>query len=431
MAEMDRQDGADIHPHPNLPPSRGKGYPQGLWQDADFAKFWVSRTVSNFGFLMGALQFVAVLALDATPFQMGVLGALGVAPSIVIGFFVGVVADRIRRRPILIASELGRFALLASIPVAFLIGQLRIEQLYAVAFCNGVMATFFDVANRSYLPTLVRRRDLVDANSKLTASESFAEVTAFSVGGWIAQLANSITASAIGGLTFLLSAVSLAFIRKRELTAEPSERGGNVAREIADGLGVVWNDRLLRALTAAAVAENWMSGMVGAVMLVFGVRELGFGPGALGTIFAIGGISSIVGSIYAGRVARRFGFGAALAGGYTVYMLTILFIPMAQEPLLFAGLMLTLAQLGDGFFTMFMVHENSLRQAITPERSLGRMNATMRSLGLAALFAGSLAGGGIAGVIGLRLTIVAAACVGLLGALWLWLSPLHSVRELD
>ena len=143
---MDRQDGGDACPHPNpLPEGEGtgrEGYFRGLWRDWDFVKFWVSRTVSNFGTLMGALQFVAVLVLDATPFQMGVLGALGVAPSIVIGFFVGVVADRIRRRPILIVSELGRFALLASIPVAYLFGQLRIEQLYAVAFFNGVATTF-------------------------------------------------------------------------------------------------------------------------------------------------------------------------------------------------------------------------------------------------------------------------------------------------
>ena len=136
---MDREVGGDGGPHPNPLPEgegtqEGKGFLGGLWRDGDFVKFWVSRTVSNFGILMGALQFVAVLVLDATPFQMGVLGALGVAPSIIIGFFVGVVADRIRRRPILIVSELGRFALLASIPVAYLFGQLRIEQLYAVAF---------------------------------------------------------------------------------------------------------------------------------------------------------------------------------------------------------------------------------------------------------------------------------------------------------
>lgn len=403
----------------------------GLWRDGDFVKFWVSRTVSNFGTLMGALQFVAVLVLHASPFQMGILSALGVAPSILIGFFVGVVADRIRRRPIMIASELGRFALLASIPAAYVLGQLRIEQLYAVAFFNGVLTTFFDVANRSYLPTLVGRGELVDANSKLTASESFAEVTAFSVGGWIAQLANSILVAAIGGLTFLVSALSLAFVRKREPAAEPPEAGGNVAREIADGLRVVWNDRLLRALGVAAIAENWTAGMMSAVVLVFGVRELGFGPGMLGTIFAIGGISSIFGSIYAGWSARRFGFGNALVGGYAVYMLTILFIPVAREPLLFAGLMLTLAQLGDGFFTMFMVQESSLRQAITPERSLGRMNASIRSLGLAALFLGSLVGGWVAGVVGLRMTIVLAACVGLLGAAYMVLSPLRTVRELD
>lgn len=153
--------------------------------------------------------------------------------------------------------------------------------------------------------------------------------------------------------------------------------------------------------------------------------------GALGTIFAIGGISSIVGSIYAGWAARAFGFGKALVGGYAVYMLTILFIPVAQEPLLFAGLMLALAQLGDGFFTMFMVHESSLRQTITPERSLGRMNASIRSLGLAALFAGSLVGGWIAGVIGMRVTIVVAACIGILGALYMMMSPLRSVKQLN
>ena len=402
-----------------------------MWRDADFVRFWVSRTVSNFGFLMGALQFVAVLVLNATPFQMGVLGALRVAPSIFIGLFLGVIADRVRRRPILIAAELGRSALLASIPVTYLTGQLSMEQLYAVAFFHGVLTTFYDVANRSYLPTLVKRNDLVDANSKLTASESFAEVTAFSVGGWIAQLASSIAVAAIGGLTFLLSAVSLAFIRKQEPAAEPSEQGGSVAREMWEGLGLVWRDRLLRALAVAAIAENWVTGMVGAVMLVFGVRELGIGPGVLGTIFAVGGISSIAGSIYAGRAARRFGFGRALVGGYSVFMLTILFIPVAREPLLFAGLMLTLAQLGDGFFTMFMVQESSLRQAITPERSLGRMNATIGSLGLAALFAGSLVGGWVAGIIGLRMTIAAAACIGLLGAAWLWLSPLRAVRELE
>ncbi|MDE2686987.1 MAG: MFS transporter [Chloroflexota bacterium] len=403
---------------------------RGLTRDPDFAKFWVSRTVSNFGALMGALQFVAVLVLHATSLQMGILSALGVAPSIVIGFLIGVVADRIRRRPILIAAELGRFVLLASIPVAYLVGLLRIEQLYAVAFFNGVLTTFFDVANRSYLPTLVRRSDLVDANSKLTASESFAEVTAFSIGGWIAQMANSVLVAAIGGLTFLVSALSLAFIRKQELTADITRQSGSVFREIASGLGVVWNDKLLRALAVANAAENWTVGMLSAVVLVFGVRELGFGPGALGTIFAIGGISSIIGASYAGWAARKFGFGAALVGGYAVYMLSILFIPAAREPLLLAGIMLTLAQLGDGFFTMFMVHESSLRQAITPDRSLGRMNATMRSLGLAALFAGSLVGGWIAVIIGLRLTIVVAASIGILGAVLLAVSPITSVNTI-
>ena len=276
MGDPDRQDGGDDSgPHPNpLPEGEGtqkKGWFGGLWQDPDFAKFWVSRTVLNFGILMGALQFVAVLVLGATPFQMGVLVALGVAPSIVIGFFAGVIADRIRRRPILIVSELGRFALLASIPAAFLIGQLRIEQLYVVAFFNGVLTTFFDVANRSYLPTLVNRSELVGANSRLTASESFAEVTAFSMGGWIAQLSNSVAVAAIGGLTFLVSALSLAFIRKQEPDAEPSEQGGSVAREIWEGCGVA-RPSAARARSSCGRREldGWNDGCGGA-----GLRSAG------------------------------------------------------------------------------------------------------------------------------------------------------------
>ncbi len=380
--------------------------------------------------LMGALQFTAVLVLNVTPLQLGVIRALGVAPGIGIGFFAGVLADRIRRRPILIVADLGRFVLLASIPVTYLSGHLRIEYLYIVVFLQGILTTFFDIAYRSYLPTLVSSSKLVEANSKITGSESFAEVTAFSVGGWIAQLTSAVSVVAINALTFLASAVSLAFIRRGEPAAEAKKSSRSVAREIAEGFQVVWRHRLLRPLAVAAAVEGCVGGMLGAVFLVFGVNELGFGAGVLSTIFAVGGISSIIGSVYAGRAARRFGLGATLMGGYAVYMMTILLVPVARDPLLFAGLMLTLAQLGDGFFTMYMIHENSLRQAITPERSLGRMNATVRVLGGSALLAGSLAGGWIAGEIGLRPTIVVAACVGLLGALWLWLSPLRSVREL-
>lgn len=402
----------------------------GLWSDADFLKLWMSRTVSEFGLLMGALQFTAILILNATPFQMGIIAALRVAPGMLIGLFAGVIIDRMARRPILIAADLGRFALLASIPAAFLIGHLRMEHLYLIAFCQSILATFSDVAHRSYLPTLVKRSDLIAANSRLTGSESFAEVSAFSVGGWIAQLISAAAVAAANALIFLISAISLALIRKPEPPQASEMHRRSIVGEIAEGLAIVWKNPLLGAIAVATAAEGGAQGIMSAVFLVFGVRELGFGAGTLSTIFAVGGISSIIGSIYAGRAVRRFGIGTSLTAGYTLYMLSLLLIPIAQPPLLFAALLLTLAQLGDGFFTMYMINENSLRQAVTPSRSLGRVNASIWSLGLAALFIGSLLGGALAGLIGLRLTIAAAACIGLSGALWLALSPLRSMHTL-
>ncbi len=190
--------------------------PTGLWRNADFVKLWTGQTVSTLGTLMGALQLTAVLVLDASPLQMGLLAALRVAPGLIFGLAAGVWVDRLRRRPILIAADMGRAALMGSIPIAFLLGALRMEHLYLVAFGTGALTIFFDTAYRSYLPSLVPRGDLIEANSKLTASESVVEVTAFSVGGWIAQLVSAIATVTVDALSFLVSGVAIALIRKSE-----------------------------------------------------------------------------------------------------------------------------------------------------------------------------------------------------------------------
>ena len=131
--------------------------PTGLWRNTDFVKLWFGQTVSTLGTLMGALQLTAVLVLHSSPFQMGLLAALRVAPGIVFGLAAGVWADRLRRRPILIAADLCRAGLMGSIPIVHVFGTLRIEQLYVVAFVSGAMTIFFDTAYRSYLPSLVPR----------------------------------------------------------------------------------------------------------------------------------------------------------------------------------------------------------------------------------------------------------------------------------
>ena len=200
---------------PSNCPDRRTGN-ESLWQNADFLKLWSAQTVSVAGTLLGALSFTAVLVLDASPFQMSVLMAAGSAPALLFGLFAGAWVDRVRRWPILVFADLGRMALLGSIPVAWSLDVLRIEQFYLVAFSHGLLTFFFDVAYRSYLPSLVSRQRLVEANSHLSASASVVEVGAFRLGGWIAQLFSAIAAVAVDAATYLVSGLLLIWIRTPE-----------------------------------------------------------------------------------------------------------------------------------------------------------------------------------------------------------------------
>ncbi|MCH8061650.1 MAG: MFS transporter [Chloroflexi bacterium] len=402
----------------------------GLWRNTDFVKLWAGQTVSNFGTLMGALQFTAVLALSASPFQMGVLLAVGAAPGLLVGLVVGVWVDRLPRRPMLIAADIGRAVSLGSIPVAFVIGVLRMEQLYAVAFLNGALRTFFDIAYRSYLPSLVGRESLVEANSKLTASESVVEATAFSIGGWIVQLISAMAAVVIDALSFLVSAFFLLKIRKTEPPPDAESNRQSTIHDLSEGLRFVWGTPLLRAVTGSAIAEGMGDGIVGALWLIYGIDELGFEPGVLGTIAAVGGISAIFGATFARRITKRFGVGRTMAVGFLLYGLSMLLIPAARGPLAIAALFLIAHQLGDGAMIIYEINEMSLRQTITPDRLLGRVNASIRFVGIGTFLIGSLLGGALAEAIGLRWALAAGAGSVIIGALWLAASPIGRLKEM-
>src|SRR6266542_221446 len=153
----------------------------GLWRHPEFVKLWAGETISVFGSLIGrtALHFTAILVLDARPFEIATLLATGIVPELIFAPFVGVWVDRLRRRPIMIAADLGRAALLASIPATYAFDALTIEQLYLVAFLTGILSICFEVAYQSYLPSLIQREELLEGNSKLKGSDSVAEVGAF------------------------------------------------------------------------------------------------------------------------------------------------------------------------------------------------------------------------------------------------------------
>jgi predicted MFS family arabinose efflux permease len=401
----------------------------GLWRHADFMKLWAGQTISEFGSVVSrdALPLVGVLTLSATPAQMGLLAALGSLPALLIGLPAGAWIDRTRRKPIMIAADLASVAVLASIPVAYLLGALRIEQLYVVAALAGGLALLFDVAYTSYLPSLVEREHVVEGNSKLSASESVAEIGGSALAGALVQALSAPLAVAVDALSFLASAVSLALIRKPEprpvLTAQ-----SNLRREIADGLRALAAHPILRALTAAAITGVFFGNFYAALYGLYAIRELGIGPAALGLLIASGGIGSLLGAMLAAPAARRFGVGRLLIGSAALSGVLGLLIPLAAYVGAAAVAFLFVGQIaGDLVRTIYMIHALSLRQILTPDGLLGRMNASVEFLQGSAATIGVLTGGLLGQALGVQAAVWIAALGSMLAVVWLIASPVRTL----
>jgi MFS family permease len=402
----------------------------GLWRHADFMRLWTGQTISAFGSLVGAtaIAFTAILVLHATPFQLGMLAVFRLAPGFLTGLIAGAWVDRLRRRPILIGADIGRAMLLATIPTAAILRHLRIEQLYVITFLVGILSIFFDVAYESYLPSLIGRDQLIEGNSKLSSSASVAELSGLGVAGWLVQLFTAPVTILIDAVSFFVSAISIWVVRAPE-PAAVAEVQPNMLREIIEGLRFTLHHTVLRATAACTLSKEFFGGIYGALVMLYMVRDLGFAAGILGSIWAVGGLSSLAGAVSAGSMTRRLGIGPAMIAGLILYSIAMLFIPLAQGATLAAALLLIGQQvLGDGAATLYQVNQVSLRQAITPARLLGRVNATAEFLRLGAALVGSLLGGLMGNTIGVRKTLVVGSLGSLLSTLWLAVSPIRALR---
>jgi MFS family permease len=403
----------------------------GLWRHPDFLKLWFGESISLVGsqVTLLALPLTAVLVLGAGPLQMGVLGAVQYAPFLLFGLIAGVWVDRVRRRPILVWANLGRAALLGSIPVSAALGLLRIEQLYVVAFASGLLTVFFDVAYQAFLPTLVRRDALVDGNSKLEMSRSVAQTAGPGLGGGLVQLVTAPVALAVDSISFLSSAVCLVLIRTPERHPSLVETP-NVRREIAEGIRLVFGNPLLRANAGCTGTWNLFSAVIQAVFVLYVTRDLGFEPATLGLVLAASGPGALLGALLAARAARRLGVGptiivGAILGGLGMLLVAVsVRVPTLAAPIMMVGWLLS----GVGG-TTYNVTTVSLRQAITPDSLQGRMNATMRFLIWGTIPIGSLLGGALGAMIGLYATLVVGALGVQLSFLWPLLSPLRRLHE--
>ncbi len=404
-----------------------------LWRHPDFLKLWAGQTVSQVGsqITVLALPLTAALTLHASAANMGFLAATSTAPFLLFGLFAGVWVDRLRRRPILIIADIARFALLSLIPILALRDALTLVALYLIAFLVGILTLFFDVAYQSFLPVVAGRPHLVDGNSKLETTRSAAQIAGPSAAGALVQLLTAPVAIAADALSFLASVLFLSLIRAAE---PPPARSTTVRRrvwpEMGEGLHAVMDDAALRATMASAGTVNMFGSMLFAVFVLYALH-LGIGAGLLGVVFAVGNIGYLCGAFLTRPITRRFGIGPTISAGLMILTGCSLLVPLAGGPLRVSVPCLMIAQFARGFGgTLFNINNVSLRQAITPDHLLGRVNATSRFVSTGALTIGSLAGGTLGAAFGLRPTLIIGAVGGLFAVVWVFCSPVRTLHEL-
>jgi MFS family permease len=406
----------------------------GLWRHPDFIKLWSAETVSQLGsqFSQLALPLAAVIVLHASVFEVSALYVVEFLPFLLVSLPAGVWVDRLRRRPILVAGDLARAGLLASIPIAYAFGALTIWQLYGVGFLVGIATVFFDVAYQSYLPALVERQQLIDGNSKLEISRSGAQLGGPGLAGLVVDWLSAPLAVAFDAASFLGSALFIFGIRKRERPpqgeAAPPRR--RMRAEIGEGLRYVLKHPFLRNIAACTASFNFFGNVGFAVLLVFAVRELDLRPAVIGLAFTLGNVGALAAAFTSGRISTRLGVGptiitASIVGGPT--FLLIPFAPHGNAALAVIGPAMVV-----GTFTnvLYNVTQVSLRQAITPERIQGRMNSVMRFIVWGTIPLGNLVGGGLGTWIGLKQALIVSGIGCCLPFLPVLFSPVRGVREM-
>ena len=402
-----------------------------LYGHADFRRLWAAETVSRFGSQISqlALPLVAVLSLKSSAFRVSLLGAIEFLPFLLFALPAGAWIDRVARRPVLIAADVGRALALGSLPVAAAISHVTYVQLCIVGFVAGTLTVFFDVAYQSYLPALVERDHLVDANSKLEVSSSASQIAGPGIAGVLIQWITAPFAIAADAVSFVWSALLLWRIRAHEEVDAPAE-DRNLAREIKEGLRYLVGDGRWRAMALFVAVFNLGTGITGPLILVFAVRRLGLDAGEIGLIGLLGNIGWLLGALVARRAGQIFPLGPlfvvlAFFAGASFFIVPI------TPPHLAIPLLVAVQAIGAFTIVIFNVNGISLYQTHVPPRMLGRMNASRRWIVWGIIPLGKVLGGGLAATIGLRTTLWVGAAISTAAAAALLAKPILSLATVD
>ncbi len=374
----------------------------------DFRRVLAAEGISNFGSMLSrlALPWLATLALGATPLQMALLLVADVAAGAAGALLLGTLIDRLSKRNVMIAADLGRFGVLSLLALLAWLGLLSIWLLAAAAALTGLFGVAFELARSAWLARSAEPELLPRRNAQLSAIGSLSETAAFAIGGWLYQLLGAALALAADALSYLLSAACLLGVRSGRDEPGTPHRRRSFLDETVSGIAVIRATPPLRALATLEILLALAGSIAGTSYMIYVARDLGFGTGTLGMIFATGGLGAIAGAALAPRLGRRFGSGHAMTVGLVAAALGTLCIPLAPGATLLGATLLVAHQIiGDGGMTLFEVHDRTLRQTVVAPELLARVDGGLRTLGRLATLLGAIGGGAIATAFGARLAL--------------------------
>jgi len=408
-----------------------------LWRHRDFVKIWSAATVSILGSQVTiiAVPFIALTMLGASVFQVSLLTAVEMLPFLLFTLPAGAWLDRVRRRPVLVAADIGRGVVLMSIPVAYVFHTLTMGQLYVVAFVAGTLTALFDVADQSYLPAILDRDDLVDGNAHLQVSYSVAQIGGPTLGGNLIAIIAAPIAITVDAISFFVSGGFISSIRRREEAPkrrlDESGLPTSMRAEIAEGLGYVLGNRYLRPIAACTGISNLFAAALFSVFPVLIWRDLRLPPAFFGTVMGVASVGFLAGAGLSSRLPGAIGIGRTIAISASLGAPAFLLLTLTPASLDLAAVTLFVGWFVAGMSqVIYNVAQISLRQAITPSEMQSRMNATMRFIVWGTIPIGSLMGGAMATILPVRAALIFAALASFASAVPILLSPLRSLREM-
>ena len=399
-----------------------------LREDVGFRRFWCSQTASLAGdqgsFI--ALPLVGTLVLHAGPGGMGLLTAAAWAPNLMLSLHAGAWIDRSGRpREAMIAADLGRAALLVTVPVAWALGALTFGQLVAVAFATGALGAVASVAYGSLYGLLVHRARLDEAGALVNGSRAGASVAGPSAGGLLVAILTAPFAVLADAASFVASAWWLRRVAVPR-SAPDADPGG-----LADGVRFIARSPLVRPILAATATLNVFTFAISALFVLYATRSLGISPATLGIVLGAGAIGGVLGSVVTGRIVERIGVGAAFAAGCILFTAPLLLIPLASGPRTAVLGLLFLAEFGAGFGVMVLdISAGAILVAAVPETLRARMFGAYQLVNYGVRPIGALGGGALGAVIGLQPTLWIAGIGAVASVLWLLPSPVPRMRAL-